>query len=61
MKPLFALLACLGFAAASVGCSQDTTTPAPDNTPDLGNPGTMDDPAGDPGSTTGGPDLGNEP
>lgn len=63
MKPLFALLACLGFAAA--GCSSEPAPVVPDASPDLGEPATMGDPAvdpaGDPGSTTGateGPALG---
>ena len=62
MKSLFALLACLGFAAASVGCSSSAPAPVvPDASPDLGEPGSMDEPMGDPGSTTGaadGPVLG---
>ena len=55
MKSLFALLACAGIALTAAGCPAETeTTPAPDTTPDLGEPTPLDNT----GSTTGAPDTG---
>lgn len=55
MKSLFALLACAGLVLTAAGCPQESTdtTPAPDTTPDLGEPTPMDNS----GSTTGAPDA----
>jgi hypothetical protein len=54
MKSLFALLACAGLVLTVTGCPQEAdTTPAPDTTPELGEPTPLENT----GSTTGAPDT----